>query len=75
MNVLKSNLTGTEYNTADAVRIVNPRQAILYIKNNVFPIDVYTSIDPKTDKDIIVWIFTKKDSEVLYKKWLEYDLR
>lgn len=29
----------------EVVRIVNPKQQLLYIKNNVYPIDIYTSID------------------------------
>ena len=29
----------------EVVGIVNPKQQLLYIKNNVYPIDIYTSID------------------------------
>ena len=46
--MVKTNLKPRDYLPHEAVRIVNPKQALLYIKNGVYPIDMYASIDEKT---------------------------
>lgn len=71
---VKSNLKPRDYLESEVSRIVNPKQCMLYIKNNVFPIDVYTSIDAKTGNDIVVMIFLKEESYPLYKKWCDHEL-
>ena len=43
--MVKTNLKPRDYLPHEAVRIVNPKQSLLYIKNGVFPIDMYASID------------------------------
>lgn len=58
----------------EVVRIVNPKQQLLYIKNNVYPIDIYTSIDDKTDNAILAMVFLKSDTTEIYQKWCNYDL-
>ena len=55
MNI-ESNLKPRNYNEREVCRIVNPLQAKMYIKNRVYPIDLYTSYD-KNGSDIIVYIF------------------
>ena len=45
---IKSNLSLRNYLSNEVVRIVNPKQYLLYIKNNIYPIDLYTSVDDKT---------------------------
>ncbi len=72
--LVKSNLKPVDYTPRDVVRIVNPKQYLLYIKNNVYPIDIYTSIDEKTNNAIIVMIFLKRDTSEVYKKWCDYIL-
>ena len=69
-----TNLKPNDYYLKDIVRIVNPKQQLLYIKNEVFPIDIYASIDSKTGNNIIVMIFLKKDTTEVYKKWCNYEL-
>lgn len=61
-----------EYNIKDIVRIINPKQCRFYLKNGVYPIDIYTSIDVKTGDDIVVMIFFKHESYPLYQKWCNY---
>nr|DAU09344.1 MAG TPA: Polyhedrin-roll, disulfide bond, domain swapping.17A [Caudoviricetes sp.] len=58
----------------EVVRIVNPKQQLLYVKNNVYPIDIYTSIDDKTDNAILAMVFLKSDTTEIYQKWCNYDL-
>ena len=59
----------------EVVRIVNMKQALLYIKNNVYPIDIYTSIDTQTNNSILAMVFLKEDTADVYKKWCNYDLK
>ena len=72
--ITKSNLNPRSYSNSEVSRIVNPKQCLLYIKNGVYPIDIYTSIDSKTGNDIIVMIFLKEESYPLYKKWCDHEL-
>ena len=63
-----------DYLPHEVVRIVNPKQYLLYIKNQVYPIDIYTSLDEKTNNTILAMVFLKKDTNEVYKKWCNYDL-
>lgn len=71
---VKTNLKPRDYLLKDVVRIVNPKQQLLYIKNLVYPIDIYSSIDNKTGNNIVVMIFLKEDTTEVYKKWCDYEL-
>lgn len=75
-NYALSNLHGIEekYYLKDHVRIVDPKQYKLYIKNNVFPIDMYTTYDESKDMDILVMIFKKSETAELYTKWKNREL-
>lgn len=64
-----SNITNREYDTEECVPIVNKTQHDLYVKNNVYPIDMYYSIDR------IVYIYRKKDTKELYAKWQKRELK
>ena len=69
-----SNLKPIVYHTQDTVRIVNQKQMFVYIKNGAYPVDIYTSIDDKTNKELLVMIFLKPDTEHLYRSWCNYEL-
>lgn len=69
-----SNLTGKPYAAQDVVRILNPKQQLLYVKAGLYPLDLYTSIDEKTDKDVLVMIFSREESYPLYQKWCNHEL-
>lgn len=70
---IKSNLQPHDYSAKEVVRIVNPKQYLLYIKNGIYPIDVYTTIDD-SDQAILTMIFEKDDTAELYQKWCNYEL-
>lgn len=72
--VIKTNLKPRDYSIHEVVRIVNPKQYLLYIKNSVYPIDLYTSIDEKTNNVILAMVFLKEDTTEVYKKWCNYEL-
>lgn len=74
MERFRSNLTGKEYNLHDVCRIVNPKQQLLYVKNGLYPIDMYTSLDSKTNNTILVMIFLREESYPLYEKWCNHEL-
>ena len=62
------------YSPHEVVKIVNPKQYLLYVKNEIYPIDIYTSIDKKTNNAILAMVFLKEDTLEVYKKWCNYDL-
>lgn len=68
-DIVKSNVTGIEYNASDVVRIVNYQQAIYYINNHVKLLDVYPSIDNKSKRPIFVYIFNRFESKDAYDTW------
>lgn len=63
-----------DYLPHEVVRIVNMKQALLYIKSGIYPIDIYTSIDDKTNNAILAMVFLKEDTAEVYKKWCNYEL-
>lgn len=72
MNI-ESNLKPRNYKDNEVYRIVNQLQAKMYIKNGVYPIDLYTSID-KNGNDIIVYIFLRDETQEVYKAWMAHEL-
>ena len=74
--MVKTNLyKARDYYPQEVIRIVNPKQYLLYIKNNVYPLDIYTSIDDTTNNAILAMVFLKSDTTEVYKKWCNYDLK
>lgn len=71
---VSSHLHPRDYLPNEVCRILNPKQQRLYIKNHVYPIDIYTSIDSKTGEDVVVMIFLKSESTDVYSKWMNYEL-
>ena len=53
------------------IPIVNPKQAAFYWSRGVKPIDIYPSVDTRTDTPIIVFLFNRDDTYTLYKEWLD----
>ena len=72
--MIKTNLKPRNYSIHEVVRIVNTKQYLLYIKNGVYPIDMYTSIDDDTDNIILAVVFLKEDTTDVYKKWCAHEL-
>lgn len=61
--MIKTNLKPRDYSIYEVVRIVNPKQYLLYIKNGVYPIDMYTSIDADTTTLFWQLYFLKKKQQ------------
>jgi hypothetical protein len=52
----------------ETVNILNTKQAGLYIKNGVKPVDLYWN------EGYLVFVFSKDDTRELYTKWLNRTL-
>lgn len=57
-----------EYVIEDTVRIVNTRQAGLYVKHNIPLVDLFWS------KDTLVFVFDKVQSKNVYDLWCRHQL-
>lgn len=73
-NYITPNIGYREYLPKEVIRVINPRQQKLYIKHGVFPIDLYTIQDNRSDGDILVMIFLKDETQDLYEAWLDHTL-
>lgn len=71
---IRTNLKARDYHVGEICRIINPKQQKLYIKNHLYPIDIYTSIDFDTGEDMLVMIFLKEETKEAYKAWKNYEL-
>ena len=61
-----SKISGKQYLLKDIIRVIDPKQQKLYIKHEVYPIDMYTTTDIETGEDKLVMLFSKKESHPLY---------
>lgn len=57
-----------EYEIEDTVRIVNTKQAGLYVKNHVQLVDLFWS------NDTLVFVFNKEGSKNAYTLWKDHKL-
>ena len=53
------------------VKVIDPLQFKLYMKNNVKPIDFY--YNPSTDR--VIFIFTVRETKELYQLWCDRKLK
>lgn len=73
-DLVNSHLCPRSYYPEEVVRIVNSKQFKLYVANGIYPIDIYTSMDRKTGKSILVMIFLKEETKEAYDLWCRYEL-
>ena len=62
-------LTNQKYKTENTVKIVNTRQAGLYIKNNIPLVDLFWS------KNALVFVFNREESKGAYDLWCKRELK
>jgi hypothetical protein len=70
-----SKISEKRYSLKDVVRVVDPKQQKLYIKYDVYPVDMYTTTDIVTKEDKLVMLFSKEESQPLYILWKNRELR
>ena len=69
-----SKLNGKPYYLKDVARVEDQKQQKLYIKHDVYPVDMYTTTDVLIDentgeevaKDKLIMVFSREESKPLY---------
>lgn len=70
-----SKISGQHYYLKDVARVVDQKQQKLYIKHDVYPIDMYTTTDVETGEDKLVMLFSRQESRPLYILWKKRELK
>ena len=78
-----SKINGKPYHLKDVARIIDQKQQKLYIKNEVYPVDMYTTTDVVIDentgeevaKDKLIMVFSREESQPLYILWKNRELK
>ena len=70
-----SKISGKPYSLKDVIPIRDQKQQKLYIKNELYPIDMYTSTDKDTGEDKLVMLFPREKSKPLYILWKNRELK
>lgn len=74
INDIHSDITGKDYYPQDGVRIVNVRQATLYLKHGCELLDLYISVDFNTGDPILCFIFNREQSKKYFDLWCKHEL-
>ena len=78
-----SKLNGKSYCLKDVARVEDQKQQKLYIKHDVYPVDMYTTTDVLIDentgeeitKDKLIMVFSREESKSLYILWKNRELK
>lgn len=78
-----SKLNGKPYYLKDVARVEDQKQQKLYIKHDVYPVDMYTTTDVLIDestgeevaKDKLIMVFSREESQPLYILWKNRELK
>lgn len=78
-----SKLNGKPYYLKDVARVEDQKQQKLYIKHDVYPVDMYTTTDISIDentgeeltKDKLIMVFSREESKPLYILWKNRELK
>ena len=81
MEISKRN--GKTYYLKDVARVEDQKQQKLYIKHDVYPVDMYTTTDVLIDentgeevaKDKLIMVFSREESKPLYILWKNRELK
>lgn len=71
VDLIHSDITGKDYYPKDVVRLINIRQICSYLQMNKKPVDIYASIDFKSNDPVLVVLFDREDTKDVYKRWCE----
>lgn len=70
-----SKITNKQYKPSKVVRILNIQQVIAYLNIGVELLDIYTSIDKKTENKVLVFLFDRESSKEAYDLWCRRELK
>lgn len=68
-DMIHSDVTGQDYYPHDVVRLINIRQICSYLQLNKKPVDIYASVDFKTNSPVLVVLFNRNDTKDAYSRW------
>ena len=71
INLVHSDITGLDYDPSKCVRLINIRQICTYLAMHLKPLDIYPSIDFKTNNPVLVFLFDRASSKEAYNRWCE----
>lgn len=69
-----SKITGKQYAPTKVVRILNTRQVMAYLKMGVELLDMYVSVDRKTEAPLLVYLFDREKSKHAYDLWCKREI-
>lgn len=72
--MVHSDITGKDYNVSDAIRLLNIKQSIAYLKHGCELLDLYVSKDFETNEPVLCFIFNRKQSKPLFDLWCKHEL-
>ena len=64
-----STVTGKKYNVFDCVKILNLKQCMFYMENDIFPDDIKIIRNEKGEKCFLFY-YNKDATRDVYNKWL-----
>lgn len=69
--MIESNFRNKQYKDKDTIRILNPKQAAFYWSKNIEPLDIYPSTSTETNEPVIVYVFSKSQTQEsgAYSEW------
>lgn len=70
-NKIHSDITGRDYYPSQVVRLINLRQICSYLQMNKRPVDIYPSVDFKTNNPVLVVLFLRDETKDAYDRWCE----
>lgn len=68
-NLIHSDITSRNYYPKDIVRLVNIRQICTYLSLGKVPVDIYPSVDFKTNNPMLVFLFDREQTKDAYERW------
>ena len=70
-NKVHSEVTGKDYYPSQVVRLINLRQICSYLHMGKLPVDIYSSVDFKTNDPVLVVLFNRNETKDAYQRWCE----
>lgn len=64
-----STVTGKRYNVFSTIKILNIYQAIFYMEQDIYPVDIKISIDNKLNRKRLVFYFIREETKEAFDIW------
>lgn len=64
-----STVTGKHYNVFKTIKILNIFQAIFYMEQEIYPVDIKISEDKNTGRKCLVFYFIREETRKAFDIW------